>query len=665
MHRTAVCVSILAAALTARAYGPMTHCREITAAAERLASSGEVAGLEDLAASALADPALHAHLMLGAILPDMREAVDGLGFDTHSRPFARHLLGVAGDPGRDIQARAVALGAASHVCSDIAAQVFCVSYFVQKAPLGATDLLIGYMDDRPDGENELWVEGALDIFCGDAQLLFALYDYFQPDPPEPVRLDRALDVWLGEAAAFFGPEHVGDADAIKRQIGELLSSLDEQLSGDNRLLLLLALDTVRAYDLADTIRMAESMGLLDVLVSYGYEVELDSAELDRLQQEAPFFGQEGFFEDYSSWIVDLGVGVLVESAAGAAWLENWPVWRAEPLAASTVISLAHLAGPLFAGRSDLGVFDLGWEDGEGEPVTEIDPADPPGRLRLFVDLFPLDEAEGAVRVGVRKAVPGYPYEVGPLLAEREIDIGGWSPLDWGGQSPQRVELELELDPDGLEAAEGLHAEIRSADGRVAFSTAWDGVFDCIDWPMDRPVYTSQFDTYSRFPASLRVEPVVDDTQPPQPPEIALSAQQLSADRPELEISFSASDLGSGICGYRLQLGTAPGAADLLAERAIEALGLDRTGTFAYRADLALLDSGGELFATARAIDCAGLASEEARAGPVRLGQQPDGCGCGQAPRPAAGLVWLTFFVFVYLRRRRAGSISSDTHPPRP
>lgn len=69
-----------------RAYGPMTHMGEVIRAVEML-EAREVDGLDDLASLA-EDPEVRAHLLLGAILPDLREVAPSMGFPTHDRGFA-------------------------------------------------------------------------------------------------------------------------------------------------------------------------------------------------------------------------------------------------------------------------------------------------------------------------------------------------------------------------------------------------------------------------------------------------------------------------------------------------------------------------------------------------------------------------------------------------
>ncbi len=65
-------------------------------------------------------------------------------------------------------------------------------------------------------------------------------------------------------------------------------------------------------------------------------------------------GDPDFFEDYPDWLDQLGHAIAMDAAAGQPWLTNWPVWRAEPLAASTVLpeslSTLHLKSRLHTGR---------------------------------------------------------------------------------------------------------------------------------------------------------------------------------------------------------------------------------------------------------------------------------------------------------------------------
>ncbi len=655
-------LSTLTMSSTARAYGPMTHMGEAEAAAARLAEE-QVDGLAEVGAAVAGDPVVWVHLMLGAILPDLREAAASIQFHTHNRPFARHLLlNVATDPAVDMDLRAVALGLASHVCSDVAAQVFAVPMFAADGQVGAADVMVGLMDDRPDGENELLVEAVLDVYFGDVQSFLGLYDHFQPDPPQPARLVRALDFWLGEAAGYFGAGSIGDATAIKVEIADTLGRVAAQLTPERRDLFVDAVDMISTWPLADVVAAADGLGLLDELVTQGYEVEVDYVELFRLQDVSPFFGDEHHFDGYVQWLHALGPAILADEARGVPWLDTWPVWHPQPLAVSTVQSLAGLDALDFGRRADIGIFDLWWEDADsGEPLTAVDTADPPARVRLVATLFPYAPTTTPVLLQIRKSGPATTdYGAGPVLAATRVDLD-WSPLTWAGQAPVEVTVEATLDASALIWATGLHAELATPvgdDATPVFTTSWEPFARMDGWDMDRAVYADQFSSFDHWPAGVAVAPMVEDLSPPGAPGITLSATALTDERPAVTITLGARDPESGIARYELSLGTVPGGADLLDATTVPATGFTREGRLIWTAPQALLTQEGTMYVTARAVNTADLTGPDAEAGPILMGTPPEppddggGCDCRASNGGAGGWLLVLFGLIWRMRRRR-------------
>lgn len=704
--------ALLALALpgTARAYGPMTHMAEAQAALALLGEE-EDAALSELFALVNGSPEARMYLLLGAILPDFREASEAIRFHTHDRGFAAHLLAtVVKDSTRSPTERALALGLVSHVCSDIAAQVFAVPRFVALGQVGAPDVMPGFMDDRPDGEAELLVEAILDVYYGDAETLLELYDHFQPEPPDPAVLDEPLEIWLEEAAAYFGAEATGDPTAIREEIHGTLGRVAAELTEERRRQLLGALDLAQEFNLGDVLILVDGVGLLDDLVSQGYEVDLDYGEIYRLQAVSPFFGDPRFFDLYPQDLAALGPIILCDAARGEPWLTGYPVWRAEPLAAATMQSLAGLPGsPLREGEEtgapppshgDVGVFDLWWEDpSTGLPVDAVSTASVSATaldaVELVTHLYPLLVAGSPepFRLQVRKAVPEAPYLAGPVLASREVrpeDVAGaptgadTGAASLGGAPPWEVRLTVPLGGDALVYADGLHAELVPAStapetpgGVPGFTTAFEPWFHRAlpAWRLHRPVYASQLATYDRFPRSLRVEPRVPDWTPPSAPLMETSPARISPDEPTLEVLLWAEDRGSGVVSYQLSLGTESGAADVVDATSVPALGPARQGSLRFTLPPERLAAGGALYVTAHAVNGADLAGPESRAGPVPIdpGSVPPGgkagCGCaaggspsgihGQARPGAPGegapwLLWVLGFLVASLRSRRGG-----------
>lgn len=640
----------------------MTHINEAREAAAELQAAGDPA-LGDVADAALADPVVGRHLALGAVLPDLREATPAIAFSTHDRGFALHLLGVAADPARSLADRALALGCAAHVASDVAAQLFAVPHFVSGGRVGAADVLVGVSDDRPDGENELLVELILDVYFGDVQLLLDMYDWFQPQPPAPERADAALGFWLAEAVAYFGAETVGDPAVVSAAIQAELARFAETLTPGRRDQLVSGLELLRDENLGDVVLVAGGLGLLTGLAPEETPVELDRQELARLQEAGPFFGDRAHFDGYPQWLHRLGPTILVDTAHGRPWLENWRTWQAEPMAAATITSLAGAVGDGFAARADLGVSAVAWEDpATGAPIAMIDAAAPPARVRLVVDIFPLAEVGAPLRLSVRKAIPGGTYFAGAVLASVDVPTA-WSPLSWEGAPPRRVSVEVELAGDALVGAAGLHAEL-AGDG-ITFTSAWEpfAALAAAGWPMDRPVYTSQFGTYGRWPGSLPVAGLVPDTTPPSAPELVLAPTVVTPDAPELTITLlpGAGDPQTGVCSYRVRAGRAAGGAELLAETIIDAAGPAQAATLAWPAPAAELEAGGELLVTALAVNCAGLAGPEAGAGPVTL--DPGGCGCRVAGRRGRGAAPAALVLALALSAAARGSRKRRRRPP--
>lgn len=639
------------------AYGPMTHMAEADKNVDWLASgpTGSVPQqLVDLAAQVNASPEVRMYVYLGAVLPDMREAAPSIAFETHSRPFAAHMLfNVAADDQRDPLYRAVALGYASHVCSDIAAQMFAVPLFAAGGGAGASDVLVDLYDDRPDGENELWTEGILEIYFGDVETLLAWYDYFQPDPPAPERVNGALDFWLNEAANFFGTGQIGDATAIRQEIHQTLQSVAQELTPERRDSLVGAFDLLREYNLGDVIIMAEGLGVLEELVPGGSEAELDRVELRRLTAATAFFGDPSHFDAYAAWLSDLGPTIFLDTAAGVPWLSNWPTWRAEPLAASTIQSLAGLAGVEFGARADVSVYDLSWHDADtSEEITSVDSTAVGIRIRLVVHVYPLAPMDRDLLVRIRKALPGADYLAGAVVAETRVPTG-WSPFDMAGAPPFRIDLEAELNLDTMTFAEGLHGELAAPEstGQLAtifFTTSWEAFAAVETVDLSRPVYPLNFGTYSHWPRSLTVGSVLPDTTPPSAPQIEFDPPRLTERARTLHVTVTATDGESSVREYVVSLGTFEGGADVLDATRVVARGSQREGHLSFEAPTSLIRTRGELHITAAAINHAGLQGPAAWAGPVKFVMESPGCGCrtrtGAAGTAPDLFVWVILFL---------------------
>jgi MYXO-CTERM domain-containing protein len=663
----------------------MTHLAEADVGLERLRAEG-VPGLADLAELAEADPVARLHLHLGSFLPDLREASEAIRFPTHSRAFAAWLLQeVARDASRPPRHRLLALGVVAHVCSDISAQLFGVPRFLASGRVGAPDVMVGLMDDRPDGEGELLVEAIVDIYYGDPETLLRLYDHFQPDPPAPERLDTALDWWLADAEAFFGPGQTGDPTAIKQEVHATLERVATELTSDRRDQLLGALDLARSYNLGDVLILVDGVGLLDEVVSHGYEVELDYGEIYRLQEVSPFFGNPDHFVAYPEDLAALGPRILVDSAMGAPWLEQWPTWRAAPLAGAAVESLAALPAVGFSPtgsppapepgspdiaqpRGEVGLYDLRWEDPDtGLAVTAVSTATPLGRVTLVVEVYPLTAGTPPAprTLRIRKAVAGAPYLAGPVLASAPLALDAGA-MTWAGAPPEVTRITLDLQASTRAAlchAEGLHAEIATFDGTPLLTTAWEPFTGALpEWRLERPVYAEQFSTYAHFPRSLPVvgDPIADDT-PPGAPAVALSPNRLDRADTILTVTLSPGEAGgdpeSGLTAYEVSVGTTAGGVDVVDASLVPAVGVDRRGTLTVSAPAALLERRGELNVTAHAINGAGSSGPPTHAGPVPVGPPGGGggCGCGTRARsdPAVpGSLPLSLLALLIAWRRR-------------
>ncbi len=484
------------AASPAFAYGPATHIGEALLYLDMLAddSIAEPKGDAETIGAAENLP----YLKLGATFPDIGRVLPGVYFEPHDRFFAWHVYEKAiAEYETTPWKLAFAVGYMMHVGGDTSAQVFLTPRMAMLGEWGELSVVEGFFDDHAGGENELLIEGWLEILYADFSNYLELANVFLVGGA----LGEVLDFYNEAAEEHFGPP-VGVA-ASPAQIAEARRVLGEwrefalAATGDPLADAAAWIDTGAWRTVAHGPAERPATAATDPLVNRD--------ELDRLLA-GPAFTQSGFWEMYLNDYKDLGPTYVREFEPGSRWYDEWPSWSERVMKAGSVGSLAGLRPGVFAAEPAIAVYDLRWTDETDSPVSQVDADDPPDELRATVTLFAVGTACRDITARIRRYGIGVDPSQDAVIAQSTQTINT-DPHLYGDTA--RTTITVTADPSAFPTDDTLGYVLDlvsdAEPDHPFFTTRFDAFYatDAIDI-LGLGTYDILFDTWDRWPNSVRL-----------------------------------------------------------------------------------------------------------------------------------------------------------------
>lgn len=470
----------------AEASGPGVHMLESDLLLDLLVA--EDTEWEELATTDLARSYVH----LGAVAPDIQWAVDELRFG-HSRSLAYALLDAGA--GGSAHHLLFALGFLAHQTTDGSGEMFVAPTLVSQAALGILD--VDGVDDGPEGEVEGLFEGLGDLIVGDWDMVVDVVYDFWLDGPEAQSRGLEIMGWYCEAAAAAG--QTVDCDLMLVQLQDVLALVEEYLGH---------MDREQARDFVHGMFDRQPAALMPVWASGmvsgitgAAPGTVDPVELDRL--ETGPVATEEFWAAYDTlkWLGPTWAAELLETRVG-----GWPSWTPEALVCGNLLATMQAMPERYDVEPGFLVDDVGYEDGDGNPVSTVSAAQDSETLFAKVRFYSAYHLATTVTGIVRRDRPGLDPSGDDVVGTAQVDVD-IDPLDYAGVA--RTELEIPFVAD-TEDALGFYVELHlEPNSGASFTTSWDALWRIPHLDLDRAVYRNNFGTYGHWPPSLPVgEPVV-------------------------------------------------------------------------------------------------------------------------------------------------------------
>ncbi|MGM0578065.1 MAG: hypothetical protein ACQEXJ_20240 [Myxococcota bacterium] len=466
---------------SAAAFGPGVHVREADHYAE--------------VHPEWADDDLRPYLRFGAVFPDIRSAGVDLPVNSHDKALGEAIEAVAQEEGVPWKV-AFARGYRLHTASDTSAQVFYIPWLNAETDLQVVDLFcnpgIGAV-----GDNELLVEGFGDVHSGhmtafvDAAWLLLM--------EEPERLEALVDLFVAGLRAHVGETF--DEEAVRAEILALWDDVADKVGGFDPQLVKDLLVEAKTWDLATVVDVLTSgifQGLLGDVPNAPDSTEPDPYEIRRLEEHPLGQDPAAYFSAYDEHFEDLGRSIFDDPA-----FAPWPWWHGQAMISGVVQGLARHAEP-WAHRSEVLLWDAGFEGPDGAGIDALSAGDAPGTVVAWSELFVALGGPVEVTMEIVPDVPG----VLASATDGEVIASDTAVVVPGAE---RTFLEAAFEPGPhMAAAEGFTVRWRvEGDDRPYLSSDWDRYVVYADAPLFRPPYD---DGYAGFPPHLPVahaEPVVD------------------------------------------------------------------------------------------------------------------------------------------------------------
>jgi len=444
-----------------QAFGPLTHMREGDTYLFTVRTNGPEDQMADL--ELIEDGDNLFYFQLGTMWPDIRSVIDDLGWSTHDRDFALFMLeqahlAQATEPWKVAFAR----GNLQHVASDISAQMFVTPALAIEPGLGETDLFDGMYDTHPGGENELLVEGAIDLYYGDLALFVDVLDFFILDwVTQDTYFWDVVDFWYDCALLLYGDVIIDQSD-LYAQLSAYVEDLQRYRMLIRKWMLVGFLENMREDSLGEI--LAKLMPIAQSLLNReGVEdLSMDMTELQRLEN-TPFFADPNYFRRYFDHFEDLGAFIHWEMETYGLWYETWPVWDATTMLSTGLQSLAMTLPQRFEGSQEAVIYRAFFTDpSTGRSVSTISPDSPPAQLTAQIEVFGAIPVVSPVTMRVMRDLPGgYTADARCSQGTASGDLD-YDPYD--GNDTPRLVLEATFDPlDCLTGAAGLYLEVLLSD----------------------------------------------------------------------------------------------------------------------------------------------------------------------------------------------------------
>ncbi|MCC6157096.1 MAG: zinc dependent phospholipase C family protein [Deltaproteobacteria bacterium] len=497
ISRMAFALTLMAVcASPALAYGPATHIGEALLYLDMLADDpiAEPKGEAEVIGAAENLP----YLKLGATFPDIGRVLPGVYFEPHDRYFAWHVYEKAiAEYETTPWKLAFAVGYMMHVGGDTSAQVFLTPRMAMLGEWGELSVVEGFFDDHAGGENELLIEGWLEILYADFSNYLELANVFLIGGA----LTEVLDFYNEAAEEHFGPP-VGVAvsdvqlSAARRVIGEW-RDFAFAATGDPLADAAAWIETGAWRTVAHGSAEPPTVAATDPLINRD--------ELDRLLG-GPAFTQSGFWEMYLNDYKDLGPTYVREFEPGSRWYDEWPSWSEKAMKAGSIGSLAGLRPGVFAAEPAIAVYDLRWSNESDNPISAVDADNPPDELRATVTLFAVGTACRDITARIRRYVVGVDPAQDVVIAQSTQTINT-DPHLYGDTA--RTTITVTADPSAFPTDDTLGYVLDlvsdAEPDHPFFTTRFDAFYatDAIDI-LGLGTYDLLFDTWDRWPNSVRL-----------------------------------------------------------------------------------------------------------------------------------------------------------------
>jgi hypothetical protein len=436
-------------------------------------------------------------LILGSIWPDIGrvlpraqsgQKVDEGLVDPHNRHFVEFMLA---DALADYEASPwkvpFALGNLAHCTSDAVTQGLLVEHQAVRAGLGELDVVVGYGDDHPGGENEVLIEGGMEFMEPAFDYYVEMVQDFTLSIHGIGELAAAVTFFEQEWHAYFGGDDAADGLPVV---------LDALTDFPNHF------PPCAPHAPAPLVRFARS-GFLD-LDALG-DLSIDWAELARLL--AGPAGNRAFWDDYyNEGFYQLTPTLLRTFQDGQPFFDDFPNWLALMMKSGVIQSLNQYLPDMPAGDDGRFIMALEWlPDDSTTPITSIDAASPPATVTLRVVFYETLGRTASGDVATLRVREDSADAPALASAAGNVHVDPWQ-FDQIGP-PQ---LEVSFDPSVAiaDGAAGLFAELAYGDDPDApayFTTNW-AVYEQIDQlDMTKDCYTLNYAAYGREPYSLAID----------------------------------------------------------------------------------------------------------------------------------------------------------------
>jgi len=453
---------------SAMAWGPATHIGQGLAFLQSLHQNPLSGPKGDV--DLYEDPDNLMYLELGATWPDIGRILPNVWFEPHTREFLWFLFeeGInSGDP----RFQSFGFGNLMHGAGDLVSQISMTNWMAVRGAFGEMNVVIGLKNEVPGHENEAVVEGLGELHWADFSLYLELCQYFFADN----RLSEVLDWYLQEATNFFGPP----SDYVqfeKPDVASIISNMKKPSSWNT--------------------------------LTYGNnksgQISINWFELERLAN-TPLFKDPEFWDVYWDDILPVAVYVIRVIEPGEHYYSDWPNWSVKPMTTSAAQSLAYYRQDIYDWYPDVLVYDAGWTDDIGTPITSIDADNPPAGVTLWVELMAAVPVDTPFGIRIRKDAPSFEYLKDSIVALENFQFVS-SPYDYS-ENPRPI-VSITFDVAGhLENSQGFIFELlRNSDplGKAFFTSDWKFLHEIDSIDFDQDAYVGNHGTY-KFPTSLQIE----------------------------------------------------------------------------------------------------------------------------------------------------------------